>query len=313
MKFEELTEKRIKEKKIFVELPAGPGQIPVLSATGKNLAEAWENSLIALYAYGSETRTEYDRKDDSGNIIDPPSKDSSMRIVIEKPFSNPMIHRAFPGGLEDLEEYRQEVVEGIKDIWIRNPLDPDDTSWEYTYHERLFSYRRSHKEKGINQIKILANKLAQVPHTRRAQAITWQAWMDPEIEHPPCLQSLWFRLLPVEKDHYRLNMNIRFRSRDAYDAAFMNCFALIFLMDKVRRMIEEKASFKVSLGRYVDESDSYHIYGHRLEDFRNRFLKQLVNRTFRQRTWSLKFAKPIFKQSRPRIKRKVFGPLFRGS
>jgi len=305
MKFEKLVSQRISEKKIFAALGPGPGQIPVLSACGRSLAEAWENSLIALYAFGTEIRTDYDRKDAKGNYIDPPSKDASMRMIIEHPFGEPMIHRAFPGGIEDLEEYRLEVVEGVKDHWIRNPDDPEDKRWEYTYHERLFSYKSKHAEKRLDQIETLAEHLAKVPFTRRAQAITWQVWLDPEIEHPPCLQSLWFRLLPVEKNHHRLNMNIRFRSRDAYDAAFMNCFALTFIMEKVAGMISKKAGFKVSLGRYIDESDSYHIYGHRLEDFENRFIKQVLTRTFEERTWTLEFAKPIFEEARPKIMEKI--------
>jgi len=305
MELKQLIEKRIAEKKILVEMESGPGQIPVLAARGKGLAEAWENSMLALYAFGCEVRTEYDRKDGEGNYLDPASKDCTMRMVVEDPLSEPMIHRAFPGGLEDLEEYRMEVVEGIKDQWIRDPKNPKDQRWEYTYHERLFAYKKNHREKAYDQMRILAEKLAKVPHTRRAQAITWQVWMDPEIEHPPCLQSLWFRLLPLGKDHFKLNLNLRFRSRDAYDAAFMNCFALIFLMNKVAALIQAKASFKVSLGRYVDESDSYHIYGHRLEDFQGRFLKQVLNRKFEDRTWTLEFAQPIFEQARPKILEKV--------
>jgi len=305
MKFDELIEKRIAEKKILVEMESAPGQIPVLCARGKSLSEAWENSMLALYAFGTETRTEYDRKDNAGIFLDPASKDCTMRLIVESPFSEPMIHRAFPGGLEDLEEYRMEVVEGIKDHWIRDPNNPSDKRWEYTYHERLFAYKKGSGEKAFDQIQIIAEKLAKTPHTRRAQAITWQVWLDPEIEHPPCLQSLWFRLLPIEKDHYGLNLNLRFRSRDAYDAAFMNCFALIFLMDRVAKLIQEKAGFKVSLGRYVDESDSYHIYGHRLEDFQTRFLKQVLNRKFEDRTWTLEFANPIFEQARPKILEKV--------
>ncbi len=305
MEIKDLIEKRIKENKILVELESGPGQIPVLAAVGKGLAEAWENSLLALCAFGCEVRTEYDRKDQAGNYEDPPSKDCSMRMVVESPMSEPMIHRAFPGGLEDLEEYRMEVVDGIKDGWIRDPIDPNDRRWEYTYHERLFAYKRTQGEPAIDQLKVLAEKLAKTPHTRRAQAITWQVWMDPEIEHPPCLQSLWFRLMPIEKDHYRLNLNQRFRSRDAYDAAFMNCFALVFLMEKVARLIQDQAGFQVSLGRYVDESDSYHIYGHRLDDFKSRFLKQCLNRKFEERTWTLEFAQPFFDQARPNILDKV--------
>jgi len=305
MKFEKLVKKRSEEKKIFVELAPAAGQVPVLAARGRGLAEAWENSLIALYAFGSEARTEYDRKDAKGQYLDPPSKDATVRMIVEHPVAEPMIHRAFPGGLEDLEEYRMEVVEGVKDHWIRNPDDPQDRRWEYTYHERLFVYKRGPKEKGIDQIENLARQLARSPSTRRAQAITWQVWLDPEIEHPPCLQSLWFRLLPMTEDHFRLNMNIRFRSRDAYDAAFMNCFALIFLMDKIRGLIEREAKFKVSLGRYLDESDSYHIYGHRLEDFQNRFLKQVLSRSFEDRTWTLEFAREIFEQARPKIMEKI--------
>ena len=301
----EIIEERIKEGKIYPELKPGKGQIPVLTALGKSLAEAWENSLLALYWFGAEIHTEYDRKDEKDRFLDPPSKDATMRMIVEEPFSEPLIHRAFPGSLEDLEEYRLEVVEGIKDHWIRDPSNPEDQRWEYTYHERLFSYRRSQQDDPINQIEKLAEKLVQAPHTRRAQAVTWQVWLDPDIEHPPCLQSLWFRLLPVEEGVFRLNLNLRFRSRDAYDAAFMNAFALIFLMKKIAEVIENKGKFKVILGRYLDESDSYHIYGYRLEDFRNRFLKQVLNRSFEERTWSLSFAQPIFEEARPKILEKV--------
>ena len=85
----------------------------------------------------------------------------------------------------------------------------------------------------------------------------------------------------------------------------MNCFALIFLMQKVAELVEAKASFKVSLGRYVDESDSYHIYGHRIADFEGRFLKQVLSRKFEDRTWPLEFGMPIFEQARPKIMEKV--------
>ncbi|MCK9244989.1 MAG: hypothetical protein M0P75_06945, partial [Candidatus Marinimicrobia bacterium] len=84
------------------------GNIPVLMVTGKSLAEAWENSLIELYRHGCDIKTEYDKPDD------PPSKDSTMTIVVQEPLAEPMIHRDFPGGLEDLQEYVLEVLEGIK-------------------------------------------------------------------------------------------------------------------------------------------------------------------------------------------------------
>ncbi len=37
------------------------------------------------------------------------------------PLGEPMIHKDFPGGLEDLQEYVMEVCEGIKDHVVRDP------------------------------------------------------------------------------------------------------------------------------------------------------------------------------------------------
>ncbi len=287
------------------------GSIPVLTARGKSLAEAWENSLVALHEGGAEVRTEYDAKDDSGEFADPPSLDATMMMVVEEPSSEPLIHRAFPGGLEDLEEYRQEVLDGIKDHWVRDPDDPEDHRWEYTYHERLVRYRVPgvHAEggapEGIDQLAAVVEKLSKSPFTRRAQAITWQPWCDPDCYDPPCLQSFWFRVLPDAEGVWHLNMNVRFRSRDAFDAAFMNCFAFVHLMERMAKQIGEKAGREVRLGRYVDLSDSYHIYGRRRAAFEQGFLKQVESRSFEDRTWTRADAEELFAMARPAIAEKV--------
>ena len=108
--------------------------IPVLHAEGDCIARAWENSLIELHQKGCCIKTQYDKPED------PPSKDATMIITVTDPLKEPMIHRDFPGGPEDLQEYVMEVCEGIKDHLVRDPEDPQDTRWEYTYHQRLFNY-----------------------------------------------------------------------------------------------------------------------------------------------------------------------------
>ena len=303
----ERVEDLIKERKekIFVEFSGGSGSIPVIAVTGRSLAEAWENSMLALYYHGMDARTEYDRRDKGGNFIDPPSKDCTMRMIVKEPASEPFIHKAFPGGLEDLEEYRQEVLEGVKDHWVRDHSDPEDKRWEYTYHERLFNYCLPDAATGVNQINRIIEDLAKTPFSRRCQAITWKAWEDNSVEDPPCLQSLWFRMLPDEEGKKYLNMNVRFRSRDAYDAAFMNSFALVHFQEMVAREIGKRIGEEIGLGRYVDESDSYHIYGKRLEDFKNRFLSQVFSRSFEERTWTRDFAEEFFKEARPGIAEKI--------
>jgi thymidylate synthase len=85
---------------------------------GNNLAEAWEKSLVSAYANGFEIKTEYDKPDD------PPSKDCTMTIVVRDPLAEPMIHKDLPGGLDDLQEYVMEVLDGIKDHCIRDPYPP---------------------------------------------------------------------------------------------------------------------------------------------------------------------------------------------
>ncbi len=280
------------------------GSIPVLTATGKSLAEAWENSLLALWKGGARVPTEYDAKAD-GQTVDQPSLDCTMIMTVLSPASEPFVHRAFPGGLEDLEEYRQEVLDGIKDHWVRDPDDPNDERWEYTYHQRLFAYEVPGLDAKIDQLARSVEKLAEAPFTRRAQAITWQPWFDLNCYDPACLQSIWLRILPDAEDVWHLNMNVRFRSRDAYDAAFMNCFALISLQERLAEEISDKAGREVRPGRYVDMSDSYHIYGRRLEHFRENFLRQVKERSFEDRTWDREFAEEFFLEARPAIKKKI--------
>ncbi len=255
------------------------GDIPVLYSSGENLAEAWENSMIALWNKGISIRTQYDQKDSKGNFVYPPSIDSSMTMVVENPNSEPKIHKCFPAGLDTLEEYRQEVVDGLKNHWVRNPEDPNDNRWDYTYNQRLENYNIPGIEKPINQLEEVAQKLAKSPITRRANMITWQPWEDNNIGDPPCLQSLWGRIFEDEKGNEKLNMNIRFRSRDGYKAAFMNTFAFIDYANNLAKRISELRGKEVSLGRFVDQSDSFHIYGNDIEDF-YQFANALVKRDF---------------------------------
>jgi len=276
------------------------GNIPVLFIEGNALAEVWEKSLISLYENGCDIKTEYDKTDD------PPSKDCTMIMVVRDPMAEPMIHRDMPGGLEDLQEYVMEVLDGIKDHFIRDTkADPDDTRWEYTYHQRLFKYDVPGLNDACDQIELVAQKIAETPYTRRAQAITWKVWEDNTCYDPACLQSVWCRLLPGNDRDWYLNMNIRFRSNDAYKAAFMNMFALIQLQRKIADRVAEISGKSVKLGRYVHQADSYHIYGSYFNEFEERFLKALKNLPFEKRTFRYSDMKMFMDEAIPTILEKV--------
>jgi len=196
------------------------------------LPEAWEQSLLQLYEKGIIIDTEYGEK----------SIDSPAVIVVREPFREPRIHLKgiVAGTLRGLLEYVDEVVKGIHDHLV--------DKIEYTYHERLFSYKVPGGEP-INQIERVVEKLRKTPYSRRAQAITWQPWKDPCLEHPPCLQRCWFRVVSG-----RLAMHVHMRSNDALKAAFMNMYAFTELQRHVARELG------VETGYYIHIADSYHVY-----------------------------------------------------
>lgn len=271
--------------------------IPVLHVEGDSIARAWENSLIALHQHGCDLKTEYDKPDD------PPSKDATMTLLITDPLAEPMIHKDFPGGPLELQEYVMEVLDGIKDHLVRDPNDPKDTRWEYTYHQRLFHYEVP-SLKFYDQIEIACQKLARTPHTRRAQAITWKVWEDNDCYDPACMQSIWCRILEHEGAPV-LSMNVRFRSNDAYKAAFMNIFALVQLQARMAARITELSGRPIQVGRYVHMVDSYHIYGSYFREFEGRFLGALQKRTFEQRTLRYADVKDMMEEARPMILEKA--------
>jgi len=270
------------------------GNIPTLFVTGKTLPEAWEKAVLECWTKGAAVRTEYDKPGD------PPSRDCTMMWVVEDPLAEPRIHRAFPGGLEDLEIYRQEVVDGVHDHWIA----PDEGKWTYTYHKRLFAYETEGRV--IDQVEYLVDKLSRSGHSRRAQAITWNVATDPPTDDPPCLQRVWCRLLPGEDGVPVLNMNTHWRSRDAYKAAYMNIFALTDLQKKIAERIGRKQGTTVRVGRYADLVDSFHIYGSYFHDFEG-FLKLVEKRSFADRTWDSSYAEPFFAEARERLRREKGG------
>jgi hypothetical protein len=82
-----------------------------------------------------------------------------------------------------------------------------------------------------------------------------------------------------------LSMNVRFRSNDAYKAAFMNMFALVQLQQKIAARISELSGREIRVGRYCHMADSYH--------------GALEKRTFAQRTMRYADVREMMEEARP--------------
>jgi thymidylate synthase len=276
-----------------------PGNIPVILVQEDTIPLAYEKAIREVWEKGISIRTEYDRPED------PPSKDATVMITVEQPFGQPRFHRSFADGLGGLAEYVMEVVHGAHDYWVKpmeeilKGAESKDTHWTYTYHGRLFEYVM--EDRVINQINYLIEKLSQAGYSRRAQAITWNPKLDPPTEDPPCLQRVWGRLCEDGEGGFIFNMNTHWRSRDLFKAWFENVIAITTLMRKIAEAVSDKIGKPVRLGRYVDISDSLHIYGSYFREIEGdpekgikSFFEKLESRSYEERTWNSNFVKPFF-------------------
>lgn len=189
---------------------------------GENLPEAYHNALRALYEEGEIA--------DCGDWKQR-QKELSMTMYVEKPLSEPMISRLFIGGPKDLEQYVQEMLDGILDFEVERG------NWNYTYHGRMG-----------DQVDFVINELKRNAETRRA-VIDVRTPEDAGSSDPACLQHLQFFIR-----NGKLDCCILFRSNDACEATFMNAFALIMLQKRIADALG------VGMGSYTHRANSFHAY-----------------------------------------------------
>lgn len=191
-------------------------------AIGKSLPEAYHNALKELHNNGDVVGcSDWNQK----------QKELSMTMLVAEPLSEPMISRLFIGGPKDLEQYVQEMLDGILDFEV------ELGNWDYTYHNRM-----------KDQLDFVINELKRNPETRRA-VIDIRSKEDIGSNDPACLQHIQYFI----RDG-KLDCKVLFRSNDACKATFMNAFALIMLQKKIAD------SVGVGVGHYTHRANSFHAY-----------------------------------------------------
>ena len=234
---------------------------------GRTLPEAYHRAIRELYYRGEISECpDYNQK----------QKECSMTIFVEKPLEEPMISRLFIGGFEELEQYRQEVLDGILDFRI-------GYGWSYTYHSRI-----------AEQLPFIYEELRRNPFSRRAviDVRDWKADTKKGNDSPACLQHMHFLI----RDGM-LHLKVLMRSNDAPEAAFMNMFAFIMLQKKVAEELDAKT------GTYTHRANSFHCYE---KDFRlmEGYIKGMESGA--EITYEYEgFFKQLMEESRPNIKKKI--------
>lgn len=217
---------------------------------GLTLPEAYHTALWKLHNFGDfQPCPDYDTR----------MQECGMTLYVECPAKEPRISKLMPAGPRELEQYRQEILDGILDFEI------EKGKWAYTYHSRM-----------AEQIPFILEELKRNPYSRRA-VIDIRDWKyDSQTDSPACLQHIQFFLRDGE-----LDMSVLFRSNDAVKATFMNAFALICLQEKIARELG------VDVGNYTHRVNSFHAYMNDW-DLLKRYAKDITIKPTKHLTYNYK-------------------------
>ncbi len=189
--------------------------------TGKTLPAAYHQALTSLQQAPVIPCPDWNTN----------QKEVTMTFVVEQPLCEPVISRLFYGDPRSLEQYRQEMLDGIMDFEI------DRGNWVYTYHSRY-----------ANQYGFILDELRRNPYSRRA-VMDIRTPDDMGSDDPACWQHAQYFIREG-----KLHCKILFRSNDACKAAYMNAFALIMLQKRIADALG------VQMGTYTHRANSFHCY-----------------------------------------------------
>ena len=193
-----------------------------LFVIGTSLPEAYHKALEALHENHEEMPCpDYNTR----------QKEASVTFVTVEPLKEPMISKLFIGDPRSLEQYRQEMLDGILDFEVERG------NWEYTYHQRM-----------EGQIPWVIEELRRNTDSRRAVIIIREE-SDLSSDSPACLQHIQFMIRGGA-----LHCKVLLRSNDATKATFMNAFAFVMLQ---KRIADELG---VAVGSYTHRANSFHVY-----------------------------------------------------
>jgi len=243
---------------------AKDGIIPTRYIEADSISEAHYKAIKTVWEEGMDMRTQYDRKNDKGDFIDPPGKDARVLIHVKNPFSEP---RFPPLSHCERGKYILELM-GAKDsnviprAELLRGIDEEagGTEWPYTYSQRL---RASPVEGGVvNQVSQNLQRLVEDNISRRAVMTTRVPEIDAYLKVDiPCLGEVHLRAPEDENGVLTLNMTTYWRSRDLFKAWPDNTIAVTYMGRGWANDLAEKLQRPVNFKGYADMSNSLHIYG----------------------------------------------------
>jgi thymidylate synthase len=164
-------------------------------------------------------------------------------IVIDNPFTEPMISERAPFGKLFAEQYAEQILHGTK------------ADFDYTYHDLMFDYMYGDGDcydfvySHFNQVAYVINELRDHPTSRQAVMSLWNPPEHFDMENCPCLNHVQCVIIDG-----KLCINVTFRSNDMCAAFGQNAFGLVHLQKYIAD------SLGLLVGRYQHVSLIPHIY-----------------------------------------------------
>jgi thymidylate synthase len=188
----------------------------------KNAVAAWRQTLVTLFASGSET--------DNRKYF----RDEMVVIELDEPGIEPS-DPLFPMPQQDLAVINRFIWSGENEEVVSH-------EWTKLYHHRMF-------DEPHNQVAYMLAKLALAEPTGEAQMSLWEKSVDHYQEISPCTLVIWGR-----KKHEALELHVHAHSSDAYKKLLMNLQEFISLQQYLASQL------KLKMGKYYHVLDSCHIH-----------------------------------------------------
>lgn len=206
-----------------------PGNIYSPAIKGKTVEDVWIKLLYLIRTNGRLTNSQYGQRQELFNL--------SVTITEQPNLNCFTVKEWMPISYDCLKEYIPSFC-----------YNKHSEETEYTYSNRIRNLE------GIDQLERVVEKIVENKNSTQLYISLWDTYKDSYNSNPPCLVSIWVRLLDS-----KLLLEGTFRSQDMFTAYIAN---VVGLREIQRLLIEKikKRGIEVEEGVLITNSKSAHLY-----------------------------------------------------
>ncbi|MFA7385573.1 MAG: thymidylate synthase, partial [Candidatus Paceibacterota bacterium] len=150
-----------------------------------------------------------------------------------------------------------------KEIMHDFDIIPSFSPGSQSYYARIKNWK---------MLDFVVKRLTEIPESKKAimsfiREEDYDKCLDkPKDDYLPCITTIQFRLIRMNKDNYHLNTIFNARSIDAYQKAGGNIVAISLLSQEVAKRLEENLKTKIWIGSLDGMITDAHIYQETIDE-----------------------------------------------